>query len=63
AVSRIQDVEFVDNPIYYNLSPLTIRYNENWYLVSSGAGEFNHGPLSSCEIDRANTAAAVTPTK
>jgi hypothetical protein len=49
-------INFSDPHIDYNLSPLFLEYNQDWILIDSGAGEFNHGPRSSCEIERANKA-------
>jgi len=44
-----QQVDFLDPFLYYNLSPLMLNYDEKWHLISSGVGEFNHGPRADCE--------------
>jgi hypothetical protein len=45
-----EQISFTDPSTYYNLSPLMVTYDENWKVISAGAGEFNHGPRASCEI-------------
>ncbi|MBN1371296.1 MAG: hypothetical protein JW987_04990 [Anaerolineaceae bacterium] len=49
----IERIDFINPSIRYNLSPLIIVYDKEWRVVSSGAGEFNHGPRAQCEIERA----------
>jgi hypothetical protein len=48
----LSQIDFTDPSTYYNLSPLLISDNEEWKVISSGAGEFNHGPRASCELER-----------
>ena len=55
-------IEFFDAATSYNLTPLSILYDENGQVKSSGAGEFNHGPRASCEKERAvNARRTLTP--
>lgn len=55
------EIDFIDPSTHYNLSPLLIDYNDEWKVISSGAGEFNHGPRASCELERIKGSTAFPP--
>jgi hypothetical protein len=58
-----QEIDFTDSSTQYNLSPLMVSYDENSRVIWAGAGEFNHGPESYCEIERAESQIPPTPAK